>query len=101
VRFDRGVGRKHPFANEALFGMGEVLKHSGAMAEAEPYYLAALENFNGIAGERKPAAAECFEGYSDYLRRVGRNAEAAVMADRAAKVRAYIAVERARVLAVS
>ena len=98
ARFDRGVGRKHPFATEALFGMGEVLKNTGALQEAEPYYRAALENFSGIAGERKAAAAEAFEGFADYLRRVGKNGEATVMADRAAKVRGYIAVERARVL---
>ena len=93
------MGRKHPFATEALFGMGEVLKYTASLSEAEPYYRAAAENFSGVAGERKAAAAECFEGYADYLRRAGRKSEAAAMAQRAAKVRAYIASERAKVLA--
>ena len=99
ARFDRGVGRKHPFATESLFGMAEVLKYTGSLPEAEPYYRAALDNFSGVAGERKPAAAECFEGYAEYLRRVGRVSEAKAMERRAAQVRAYIAAERAKVLA--
>jgi serine/threonine-protein kinase len=101
ARFDRGVGRKHPFATEALFGMGEVLKYTGSLPEAGPYYQAAMQNFSGVAGERKPAAAECFEGYADYLRRVGKVAEADAMARKGAQVRAYIAAERAKVLAAS
>ncbi len=60
ARFDRGVGRRHPFATESLFGMGEVLKYSGALREAEPYYRAALENFSGVienANSRPPSVS--------------------------------------------
>ncbi|HEU4531942.1 MAG TPA: tetratricopeptide repeat protein, partial [Steroidobacteraceae bacterium] len=45
ARFERSVGTKHPFATEALFGMGETLKHAGELERAEGFYLAALDNF--------------------------------------------------------
>jgi eukaryotic-like serine/threonine-protein kinase len=93
VRFERTVGTKHPFATEALFGMGETLKAAGELQRAEGFYLAALENQKGPYSERRVLVAECLEGYADLLRRRGRLDEAAAIAARAARVRAYLYAE--------
>jgi tetratricopeptide (TPR) repeat protein/tRNA A-37 threonylcarbamoyl transferase component Bud32 len=93
ARFERSVGVKHPFATEALLGMGETLKAAGELERAEPFYRAALDNQRGEYVERRVIMAECLEGYADLLRRRGRPEEAAAIAVRASRVRAYLHAE--------
>jgi tetratricopeptide (TPR) repeat protein len=93
ARFERSVGVQHPFATEALLGMGETLKAAGELERAEDFYRAALDNQKGPYAERRVIMAECLEGYADLLRRGGRLAEAATIAARAAAVRAYLQAE--------
>ncbi len=95
ARFERSVGTKHPFANEALFGMGETLKVAGELERAEGFYLAALDNFKRLGSQRRLAVAECLEGYADLLARRGRADEAQATRTRAVEVRTYLAAERA------
>lgn len=96
ARFARSVGLEHPFASEALFGMGESLKAQGELEQAETFYLAALRNYQGPYSGRKGVVAECLEGYADLLRRRGRAAEAEPVEARAAAIRAYVRSERAK-----
>jgi tetratricopeptide (TPR) repeat protein len=93
ARFERSVGVKHPFATQALLGMGETLKAAGEPERAETFYRAALDNQRGPYAERRVIMAECLEGYADLVRRRGRQGEAAAIAAHAAKVRAYLHAE--------
>jgi tetratricopeptide (TPR) repeat protein len=92
---------QHPFVNEALFNMGEILKVGGDYAGAEKYYLAALENFNRSSVERRRAVADCLEGYADLLGRTGRSAEALTYHTRASAIYRFIGAERAAVSTAS
>jgi len=73
--------------------MGETLKAAGELERAEPFYRAALDNQRGEYVERRVIMAECLEGYADLLRRRGRPEEAAAIAVRASRVRAYLHAE--------
>ncbi|NIP13689.1 MAG: TonB family protein, partial [Pseudomonas stutzeri] len=84
---ESALGPEHPVVATTLNNLGEIYSKKGDYARAEPLYQRALEILERTVEPDHPDLATTLENYAELLRETQRNAEAAEMEARAARIR--------------
>ncbi len=83
----RAYGPRHWAAGQTLYNIGVLYHFQGDLARAEPFYRRALVVQQRTLGPEHPELADTLDNYADILSVTGRDAEAALLKARAARIR--------------